>query len=726
MSEYINLGKIQVAKNLYDFVNEEALEDAELKQDKFWNDFQQIVSDFTPRNEELLKERQNIQDKIDTWHKENENFDPATYKAFLKEIGYLEEEVEDFNINVTNVDDEIATTGGPQLVVPINNARYAINAANARWGSLYDALYGSDIISEENGQEKGSSYNEKRGSIVIEQGREFLDESTPLETGTHSQAKHYSVVNNELQVSLNSGETVGLKNKQQFKGYQGHDETPSSILLENNGLHIDIQIDPTSQVGKTDDAGIKDIVMESAITSIMDCEDAVSAVDAEDKLGVYKNWLGLIRGELTTKVNKGSRTFERKFNEDRIYTAPGGGEITLPGRVLMLIRNVGHLLRNDSVLNEDGTEAYEGILDAVFTSLMAKHNLLGKGKYINSKKGSIYIVKPKMHGSKEVKFTNDLFARVEDMLDLERNTLKVGVMDEERRTSLNLKNCINEVKERAIFINTGFLDRTGDEIHTSMNVGPMVRKGDMKNATWLNSYEKNNVQTGLETGFQGNAQIGKGMWAMPDKMAAMVEQKVGHVKAGANTAWVPSPTAGTLHAIHYHQIDFRKVQDEILKNSMNVDYEDDILEIPIEPNPIWTEDEIQDELDNNAQTMLGYVVRWVEQGVGTSKVPDIQDVGLMEDRATLRITSQMMANWLHHEICTVDQVEETLQRMAVIVDEQNEGDETYIKMSPDFDYSIAFQAARELVFEGHLQPNGYTEPILHRRRIEAKKKQNVK
>jgi len=726
MSEYINLGKIQVAKNLYDFVNEEALEDAELKQDKFWNDFQQIVSDFTPRNEELLKERQNIQDKIDTWHKENENFDPATYKAFLKEIGYLEEEVEDFNINVTNVDDEIATTGGQQLVVPINNARYAINAANARWGSLYDALYGSDIISEENGQEKGSSYNEKRGSIVIEQGREFLDESTPLETGTHSQAKHYSVVNNELQVSLNSGETVGLKNKQQFKGYQGHDETPSSILLENNGLHIDIQIDPTSQVGKTDDAGIKDIVMESAITSIMDCEDAVSAVDAEDKLGVYKNWLGLIRGELTTKVNKGSRTFERKFNEDRIYTAPGGGEITLPGRVLMLIRNVGHLLRNDSVLNEDGTEAYEGILDAVFTSLMAKHNLLGKGKYINSKKGSIYIVKPKMHGSKEVKFTNDLFARVEDMLDLERNTLKVGVMDEERRTSLNLKNCINEVKERAIFINTGFLDRTGDEIHTSMNVGPMVRKGDMKNATWLNSYEKNNVQTGLETGFQGNAQIGKGMWAMPDKMAAMVEQKVGHVKAGANTAWVPSPTAGTLHAIHYHQIDFRKVQDEILKNSMNVDYEDDILEIPIEPNPIWTEDEIQDEIDNNAQTMLGYVVRWVEQGVGTSKVPDIQDVGLMEDRATLRITSQMMANWLHHEICTVDQVEETLQRMAVIVDEQNEGDETYIKMSPDFDYSIAFQAARELVFEGHLQPNGYTEPILHRRRIEAKKKQNVK
>lgn len=725
MSDYISIGKIKVAKELYDFVNEEALEEAKLEQSKFWNDFEQLVSDFTPRNKQLLQERQDIQDKINAWHTENKDFDAATYKTFLQEIGYLEEEVEDFNINVTNVDDEIAKIGGPQLVVPINNARYAINAANARWGSLYDALYGSDIISEDNGQEKGSSYNEKRGSIVIKRGRDFLDESTPLENGSHSEATLYSVVDGDLQVNLKSGETVGLKDKAQFKGYQGRAETPSAILLENNGLHIDIQIDPSSVIGKTDEAGVQDIVMESAITSIMDCEDSVTAVDTEDKVDVYKNWLGLIRGELTTQVNKGVRTIERKFKDDRTYTSAKGDEITLPGRVLMLVRNVGHLLRNDAVLNEDGSDSYEGILDAVFTSLMAKHNLLGKGKYINSKEGSIYIVKPKMHGSKEVKFTNDLFARVEDMLELERNTLKVGVMDEERRTSLNLKNCIKEVKDRAIFINTGFLDRTGDEIHTAMKMGPMVRKDDMKNAKWLGSYEKNNVQAGLATGFQGNAQIGKGMWAMPDKMADMVEQKIGHVKAGANTAWVPSPTAGTLHALHYHEIDFRKVQNDILDNSMNIDYEDDILEIPIEPNPNWTKEEIQDELDNNAQTMLGYVVRWVEQGVGCSKVPDIKDVGLMEDRATLRISSQMMANWLQHDICTKEQVEETLERMAKIVDKQNEGDSEYINMAPDYDNSVAFQAARELIFEGHLQPNGYTEPILHRRRIEAKKKQSI-
>ena len=725
MAEYISVGKIQVAKNLYDFINEEALRDAELEQDKFWDDFEQLVNDFTPRNKQLLQERQDIQDKIDVWHKENKEFDAKAYKDFLIDIGYLEKEVEDFNINVTNVDDEIAKTGGPQLVVPINNARYAINAANARWGSLYDALYGSDIISEENGQEKGSSYNAKRGEVVIQKGRVFLDESTPLESGSHSDATLYSVLNGELKIELNSGSTVGLKNKEQFKGYQGRAETPSSILLENNGLHIDIQIDPSSQIGKTDDAGVQDIVMESAITSIMDCEDSVTAVDAEDKVDVYKNWLGLIRGELTAQVNKGVRTIERRFKEDRIYSAADGGEIRLSGRVLMLVRNVGHLLRNNAVLNEDGSDSYEGILDAVFTSLMAKHNLLGKGKHINSKKGSIYIVKPKMHGSKEVKFTNDLFGRVEDMLDLERNTLKVGVMDEERRTSLNLKNCIYEVKERAIFINTGFLDRTGDEIHTAMKMGPMLRKNDMKNAKWLGSYEKNNVQAGLATGFQGNAQIGKGMWAMPDKMADMVEQKIGHVKAGANTAWVPSPTAGTLHALHYHEVDFKEVQNDILEKGMNINYEDDILQIPIEANPKWSEEEIQDELDNNAQTMLGYVVRWVEQGVGCSKVPDIQDVGLMEDRATLRISSQMMANWLQHEICTKEQVEETLERMAKIVDKQNEGDEDYIKMSPNYDDSVAFQAARELIFEGHLQPNGYTEPILHRRRIEAKKKQGI-
>ncbi|HLQ82593.1 MAG TPA: malate synthase G [Pseudogracilibacillus sp.] len=725
MANYIQVGKIQVAKQLYDFVNQEALKDAELEQAKFWNDFEQIVSDFTPENEKLLKERQDIQDKIDNWHAANKEFDAKIYKEFLKEIGYLEEEVYDFKIDVKNVDDEIAKIGGPQLVVPINNPRYAINAANARWGSLYDALYGSDVISEDNGQEKGSTYNEKRGAIVIQKGRELLDESVPLEKGSHESATLYYVAKGELKIELESGETVGLKDPNQFKGYQGREETPASILLENNGLHIDIQIDPSNVIGKTDLAGIQDIVMESAITSIMDCEDSVTAVDADDKVDVYKNWLGLIRGELTVQVNKGVRTIERKFNEDRIYTSPTNGEVRLPGRVLMLVRNVGHLLRNDAVLNEDGSDSYEGILDAVFTSLMAKHNLLGKGKHINSKKGSIYIVKPKMHGSKEVKFTNELFARVEDMLDLERNTIKVGVMDEERRTSLNLKNCINEVKERAIFINTGFLDRTGDEIHTAMKMGPMLRKDDMKNAKWLGSYEKNNVQTGLATGFQGNAQIGKGMWAMPDKMADMVEQKIGHVKAGANTAWVPSPTAGTLHALHYHEIDYKEVQDKIIENGLEIDYQADILEIPIESDPSWTEEEIQDELDNNAQTMLGYVVRWVEQGVGCSKVPDIKDVGLMEDRATLRISSQMMANWLQHDICTKEQVEETLKRMAKIVDKQNEGDPEYINMSPNYDESVAFQAARDLVFEGHLQPNGYTEPILHRRRIEAKKKQGI-
>lgn len=725
MTEYINIGKIQVAKKLYEFVNQEALEDAELSEASFWLDFEKLITDFTPRNEALLQKRQDIQKEIDLWHQENEEFDEDKYKQFLTELGYLEKEVEDFNINVTNVDDEIALIGGPQLVVPINNARYAINAANARWGSLYDALYGSDIIGEENGAQKGKSYNEKRGNIVIEKGREFLDDSTPLEKGSHKDAIFYSVKNNELQVSLKSGDKVVLKDADQLIGYQGRAETPSAILLKNNGLHIDIQIDPSSLIGKTDLAGVQDIIIESAITSIMDCEDSVTAVDSDDKLAVYKNWLGLIRGELTTKLMSKDRVIERKFKDDRVYTNLQGQNIHLSGRVLMLVRNVGHLLRNDSVLNEDGSEAYEGILDAVFTSLMAKHNLLGKGKHINSKKGSVYIVKPKMHGSEEVKFTNDLFARVEDMLGMERFTLKVGVMDEERRTSLNLKNCIYEVKDRAIFINTGFLDRTGDEIHTSMQMGPMLRKNDMKNAKWLSSYEKNNVKAGLATGFKGHAQIGKGMWAMPDKMAEMVEAKIGHVKAGANTAWVPSPTAATLHALHYHEVDFTEVQEDILKTGMQVDYQTDILEIPVEKNPKWTKEEIQEELDNNAQTMLGYVVRWVEHGIGCSKVPDIKDVGLMEDRATLRISSQMMSNWLQHDICTKEQLEETLERMAIIVDEQNKDDELYINMAPNYKESVAFQAARELIFEGHKQPNGYTEPILHRRRIEAKKKMGL-
>lgn len=723
---YVNVGKIKVEKNIYDFFSEKVVPEAELDVEQFWRDFEKIVLDFTPRNKELLEKRDELQNKIDAWIKENkENFDSEAYKKFLEEIGYLEKEVEDFEITVENVDDEIAKIAGPQLVVPINNARYAINAANARWGSLYDALYGSDIISEEGGAEKGDVYNPVRGNKVIAFCREFLDESVPLASGSHHDSTKYAVENGKLVVTLRNGEKVGLKDEEKFVGYQGDESAPRSILLKNNGLHIDIQIDPNHPVGKTDSAGIKDIVIESAITTIMDCEDSVTAVDAQDKLEVYKNWYGLIRGELTSTFKKGDKVIERKFNDDRVYKTPNGGELTLSGRVLMLVRNVGHLMVNNAVLNEDGTEAYEGILDAVFTSVIAKTNLLGKGKYINSKKGSIYVVKPKMHGSEEVKFTNDLFARVEDMLGLERNTIKIGVMDEERRTSLNLKNCIYEVKDRAIFINTGFLDRTGDEIHTSMELGPMKRKGDMKNAVWLDAYEKNNVQIGLKTGFRNKAQIGKGMWAMPDMMKDMYETKIAHPKAGANTAWVPSPTAATIHALHYHYVNVQEVQEELLAKGLNENYRDKILEIPVEENPNWTPEEIQEELDNNAQTMLGYVVRWVEQGIGCSKVPDINDIGLMEDRATLRISSQMIANWLHHGICTKEQVEETLRRMAEVVDRQNAGDPLYRNMAPNFEDSVAFQAARDLVFEGTKQPNGYTEPILQRRRLEFKKKMGL-
>src|SRR5690625_75336 len=725
MPEYVTVGKIKVAKIIYDFFSEKVVPEAELDVGKFWQDFEQIVLDFTPRNRELLETREKLQEQIDQWHKENKDFDSDKYKAFLEEIGYLEEEVEDFEITTTNVDDEIANVAGPQLVVPINNARYAINAANARWGSLYDAFYGTDIIPEDDGAEKGTTYNPVRGNKVIAKSREFLDSAVPLVSGSHHDSTKYAVEDGKLIVTLKDGKEVGLKDEEKFVGYQGDEASPSSILLKNNGLHIDIQIDPNDPIGKTDAASVKDIVLESASTTIMDCEDSVTAVDAQNKLEVYENWLGLIRGELTTTFRKGDKTIERKFNEDRDYKTPEGDELTLPGRVLMLVRNVGHLMVNNAVLNEDGSEAYEGILDAVFTSVIAKHNLLGKGKYINSKKGSVYIVKPKMHGSEEVKFTNDLFARVEDMLGLERYTLKVGVMDEERRTSLNLKNCIYEVKDRAIFINTGFLDRTGDEIHTSMEVGPMLRKEDMKHAPWLDAYEKSNVQNGLATGFKNRAQIGKGMWAMPDMMKDMLETKIGHPKAGANTAWVPSPTAATIHALHYHEVDVQAVQDELLAAGTDHNYRDTILQIPVAENPSWTEEDIQQELDNNAQTMLAYVVRWVEQGIGCSKVPDINDVGLMEDRATLRISSQMIANWLHHGICSEEQVMETLKRMAIVVDKQNAGDELYRDMAPNYDKSVAFQAACDLVFKGTEQPNGYTEPILQKRRIEFKKKVGV-
>lgn len=723
MVGYVETGRLRVAKVLSEFINQEALPGTGLDRNRFWDDFGKLVSDLTPKNKALLAERNNMQKKIDAWHKENKTINLNEYRAFLEDIGYLEKPVEDFTIETENIDDVITKQAGPQLVVPIDNARYALNAANARWGSLYDALYGTDVISEEGGAEKTGAYNPVRGERVIAFAKKFLDEHVPLQTASHSEAASYVVANERLEVILHNGVRTELKDTSQFVGYQGTESDPAAVLLKNNGLHIEIQIDRDHVIGKMDTAGVKDVYLESALSCIMDCEDSVAAVDAEDKTLVYRNWLGLNKGDLYVKFLKGGREVTRSLNPDREYTNPKGEKFTLSGRTLMFVRNVGHLMTTNAILDENGEEIPEGIMDAVFTSLIAKHNLIGNGMYQNSAKGSMYIVKPKMHGSKEVAFADELFSRVEEMLDLERNTLKIGVMDEERRTSLNLKNCIYEVKERIAFINTGFLDRTGDEIHTSMEAGPMLRKGNMKTSTWLDAYEKNNVSTGLHAGLKGKAQIGKGMWAMPDLMADMLEQKVNHVKAGGNTAWVPSPTAATLHAIHYHQIDVNKVQDNLQREI--TDYQNDILQIPLAKNPSWSAEEIQEELDNSAQTLLGYVVRWVDQGVGCSKVPDINHVGLMEDRATLRISSQMLANWLHHGICTEDQLMDTLKRMAKVVDEQNAGDPAYRPMSPNFDDSVAFQAACDLVFKGTEQPNGYTEPILHRRRIEAKEKITV-
>ncbi len=722
MTNYIQVGNLRVADLLYNFINDRVLPNSGVEQVVFWDGFDTLVHELAPENKALLTRREELQEQINNWHKENKGiFEHANYKAFLQEISYLEPKVEDFEVETENVDEEIAFQAGPQLVVPVSNARYAINAANARWGSLYDALYGTDVISNEDGAEAGKGYNPVRGAKVIAYSKNFLDQAATLKGASHKDVSRYAVVDGALQVTLTNGDTTTLVQAEKLVGYQGTAEEPTVILLKNNDLHIEVQIDRNHPIGKDDAAGVKDVYLESAITTIMDCEDSVAAVDAEDKVEVYSNWLGLMKGNLSATFEKGSKTMTRTLNPNRLYTGVNGETVTLNGRSLMFIRNVGHLMTNPAILYS-GQEVPEGILDGVVTSLIAKHEILGNTQHKNSQKGSVYIVKPKMHGSQEVAFANKLFARIEDLIGLERFTLKIGVMDEERRTSLNLKACIKEVKNRVVFINTGFLDRTGDEIHTSMEAGAMIRKGEMKTSTWLTSYEKSNVLVGLDAGLQGRAQIGKGMWAMPDLMAEMIKQKVSHPKAGANTAWVPSPTAATLHATHYHEINVKDVQKGIASSE---DLVDAILEIPVATNTDWTTEEIQNELDNNAQGILGYVVRWVEHGVGCSKVPDIHDIGLMEDRATLRISSQHVTNWLHHGICTKAQVEETLKRMAKVVDEQNADDPEYKPMAADFEESVAFQAASDLIFKGYQQPSGYTEPILHKRRLEAKAKQKV-
>ncbi|WP_298050259.1 malate synthase G [uncultured Paenalcaligenes sp.] len=709
--------QLQVDNQLYDFIQNHALVGTDLNADDFWQGFSQLVHDLAPKNRALLAKRDQLQESLDTWHKANPGpiKDMAAYQTFLKEIGYLVEQPDDATVHTTQVDTAITQQAGPQLVVPITNARYALNAANARWGSLYDALYGTDAIPFTDGADITAGYNPLRGQKVIDFARRFLDETIPLENGSHHDATHYGIENKRLVVRLKDDSTTGLKDTNTLLGYRGDASQPEAIVFTRHGLRFELQIDRTHAIGKDDLAGVKDILMESAVTTIMDCEDSVATVDAEDKTLAYKNWLGLITGDLSETIQKGDKTITRRLNADREYTDLDGTNQKLPGRSLMFIRNVGHLMTNPAILDKEGNQIPEGIMDAVITNLIAMRDLsLQK----NSEKGSVYIVKPKMHGPEEVAFADELFARTEDLLHIPRNTLKMGIMDEERRTTVNLKACVKAANERVVFINTGFLDRTGDEIHTCMHAGPVARKNDIKTLAWLPAYERNNVQVGLDCHLRGRAQIGKGMWAMPDLMADMLEQKIGHLKAGGNTAWVPSPTAATLHALHYHQLDVQAVQKGM--EGQNIAVLEDILTIPVVKNPTWTPEEIQQELNNNVQGILGYVVRWIDQGVGCSKVPDIHNVGLMEDRATLRISSQHIANWMLHGIVSAEQVDETLQRMAAIVDQQNQADAAYQPMANHFNTSKAYIAARDLIFKGLAQPNGYTEPLLHHWRLELK------